>query len=133
MHLTTLEKHVHPAAIVLAGVALAFLSALAPTKAHAVQLLPLQVVVGLLPYVVFGMIAAMLRAPIVQRAGLIVLGIHLLTAIAQRGLNADHGSGPTLIIVPILATIALMALWPRAVRATAIDSGAPAAVPKQSG
>jgi hypothetical protein len=133
MQLSKIETQVHPAAIVLAGIALSFLSALAPTEAHAIQLLPLQVAAGLLPYAVFGMIAAMLRTPVVTRIGLVILAAHAAAAVLQRGLSPDHGSGPLLVAVPILAAIALMALWPRAVRDSAIPSGKPASIPEKSG
>jgi len=133
MQLSKIETQVHPAAIVLGGIALSFLSALAPTDAHAIQLLPLQVTAGLLPYAVFGMIAAMLHTPGVTRIGLVVLAAHAATAVLQRGLSPDHGGGPVLVVVPLLAAIALLALWPRAVRASAIPSGEPASIPEKSG
>lgn len=130
MLLTKLETTVHPATIVLAGIGLSFLAALAPTKAHAIQLLPLQVAAGLLPYAIFGMVVAMMRTPVVMRAGLAILGLHLVATLLQRGLSPDHASGPLLVIVPLLAAAGLMALWPQAVQASAIDSGRRAKFPE---
>mgnify|MGYP006295856801 FL=1 len=132
MQLTKLEIMVHPAAIVLGGIALSFLAALAPTKAHAIQLLPLQVAAGLLPYTIFGMIVAMLRNAVVMRAGLATLAVHLVATVLQRGLSPDHGSGPLLVIVPLLAAVALMTLWPQAVQASSIDSGREAKLPEET-
>jgi hypothetical protein len=110
------EQHVPPAAIVIAGVILAFAAALAPHHAHAIQMLPLQAVVGLLPYALYGVIAALLRAPVVVRAGLLVLGVHLLAVLLQRALSPAEGSGPIAVIVPLLLALGLLSLWPRALR-----------------
>lgn len=133
MELTKFETQVHPAAIVLGGIALSFLAGLAPTEAHAIRLLPLQVAAGLLPYALFGMIAAMLRTEVVTRVGWVVLGVHGVTALLQRGLSPDHSSGPLLVAVPLIAAIGLLAFWPQAVRASAIGAGTPAKLPESSG
>lgn len=116
--LESIEKHVPPAAIVIAGVVLSFAAALVPHHAHAIQLLALQAFVGLLPYGLYGILAALLDAPIVRRVGLGILGIHLLAVVLQRGLSSDHGSGPMLIIVPALLAFAPLVLWPRALSAS---------------
>lgn len=113
-----LEKHVPPTAIVIAGVALSSAAALVPHHAHAIQILPIQALLGLLPYALYGVIAALLKEQIVVRVGLIVLGIHLIAVLLQRGLAADHGSGPLLIIIPLLLSAGLLTLWPRALRAS---------------
>jgi hypothetical protein len=116
--ISALEKHVPPTAIVVAGVALSFAAALVPHHAHAVQMLPLQALLGLLPYALYGVIAALLKEPIVARAGLIVLGVHLIAVLVQRGLTADHGSGPLLSTIPLLLSAGLLMLWPRALHAS---------------
>lgn len=118
MIMSSLEKHVPPTAIIVAGVALSFAAALVPHHAHAVQMLPIQALLGILPYALYGVIAALLKEPIVARAGLIVLGVHLLAVLVQRGLAADHGSGPLLIIIPLLLSAGLLILWPRAWQAS---------------
>jgi hypothetical protein len=118
MNLQTIEQHVPPAAIVIAGVALSLAAALVPHHAHAIEMLPIQALVGLTLYVLYGVLAALLQDPIVVRAGVVVLGVHLLAVLLQRGLSADHGSGPSLIIVPLVLAGGLLVLWPRALRAS---------------
>lgn len=118
MIMSSLEKHVPPTAIIVAGVALSFAAALVPHHAHAVQMLPIQALLGILPYALYGVIAALLKEPIVARAGLIVLGVHLLAVLVQRGLAADHGSGPLLSIIPLLLSAGLLTLWPHAWKAS---------------
>ena len=118
MIMSALEKHVPPTAIVVAGVALSFAAALVPHHAHAVQMLPIQALLGLLPYALYGVIAALLKEPVVVRAGIIVLGVHLLAVLVQRGLAADQGSGALLSITPLLLSAGLLMLWPRALQAS---------------
>jgi hypothetical protein len=115
-YLQIIEAHVRPPAIVIAGVLLSCAAALVPHHAHAIELLPAQALIGLVPYALYGVLAALLREPIVVRIGVAVLGLHLLAVLLQRGLSADHGSGPLLIIVPLLLAAAPLAVWPRALR-----------------
>lgn len=111
-------EQVPAAAIVIAGVVLSGAAALVPNQAHAFELLPLQLAAGVLPYLLLGMLAWMLREPVVIRAGLAVFAVHLLAVIMQRGLSPDHGSGPLLTAVPLLLAAGLLVLWPRALRAS---------------
>ena len=118
--LSTLEQHTSPVAIVIIGIGIAFGSSLVPHRAHAFELLPLQVAAGVIPYVIFGMIAWMLREAVVIRYGLAMLGLHLLAILIQRGiLGTDGGDAPLLIAVPVLLTGALLTLWPRALQTSA--------------
>lgn len=122
--IATLEQMVSPVAIIIAGVGLAFASGLVPHRAHAYELLPMQVAAGLLPYLLYGMIAWMLREPDVRRYGLGLLGVHLLAALVQRLLTGNEG-GALLIIVPLALAALLLTLWPRALRASAPRSKPP--------
>lgn len=118
--LSTLEHHTSPVAIVILGIGIAFGTGLVPHRAHAFELLPLQVAAGVMPYMIFGMLAWMLQEPVVIRYGLAVLALHLLAALTQRGiLGTDGGNAPLLIGVPLFLTAALLTLWPQALEASA--------------
>lgn len=131
MQRALLDPRIHPAAIVLAGVALSFLSALSPTEAHAVRLEPLQAVAGLIPYALYGLIAALQPSDVVNRVALVALALHLFAALAVRGLGEAAGLG--LYLVPLVAAGVLLVLLPQAVKASAISAGRPAALPEKNG
>lgn len=110
------QRQITPVLIIIVGVGITFASSLVPHRAHAFELLPLQVAAGILPYVIYGMLAWMLRTPEVLRYGLLMLAVHLAAVILQRALIG--GGGPLLILIPLLLTGLLLTQWPRALRAT---------------
>lgn len=122
--IATLEQYISPVAIVIAGVGLTFVTGLVPHRAHAYVLLPMQVAAGVLPYVLYGMLAWMLREPEVRRYGLGLLGVHLLAVLLQRLLTSNEG-GALLVVVPLVLAALLLTLWPRALRASAPRSKPP--------
>lgn len=116
--IATLEQTISPVAIIIVGVGLAFATGLVPHRAHAYELLPMQVAAGVLPYVLYGMVAWMLREPVVRLYGLGLLGAHLLAALIQRLLTGNAG-GTLLVVVPLALAALLLTLWPRALQASA--------------
>jgi hypothetical protein len=131
MQLTPLEKHLPAPAIILAGVLLSLAGALVPYHGHAITLLPLQAAAGILPYVLYGIIAHLLREPIVIRAGVLVFAVHLGLTLLQRGLGSDQDGAPLLVAVPLLATAALLVLLRRALQVTALRDVSARGLPEQ--
>lgn len=131
MQLTRLEKHLPAPAVILAGVVLSLAGALVPYHGHAITLLPLQAAASILPYALYGVIAHLLREPIVIRAGVLVFAVHLAVTLLQRGLGTDQDGALLLVAVPLFAAAALLVLLRRALRATALRGVSAGGLPDQ--
>jgi hypothetical protein len=101
-------------AIIIGGIALSFAAAVVPHFNSAFRLDPLLLVVGILPYAIYGVLAYFLRGRARLASGGAVLGLHLLAVAQQRWLTDGYADGNLLYWVPIVLAAALLALIPQA-------------------
>ncbi|MCU0834603.1 MAG: hypothetical protein MUC77_09220 [Chromatiaceae bacterium] len=101
-------------AIIIGGVALSFAAAVVPHFDSAFRLDPLMLAVGVLPYMIYGVLAYFLRGRARLAPGAAVLGLHLLAVLQQRWLTDGYAEGSLLYWVPVVLAAALLALIPQA-------------------
>lgn len=101
-------------AILIGGVVLSFAAAVVPHFNSAFRLEPLILVAGVLPYLVYGVLAWFLRGQVRIASGAAVLGLHLLVVIQQRWLTDGYAEGTLLYWAPLVLAAALLFLIPRA-------------------
>lgn len=101
-------------AIIIGGVALSFAAAVVPHFDSAFRLDPLMLALGLLPYMIYGVLAYFLRGRARLAPGAAVLGLHLLAVLQQRWLTDGYAEGGLLYWVPVVLAAALLALIPQA-------------------
>lgn len=101
-------------AIIIGGVALSFAAAVVPHFNSAFRLDPLMLAVGVLPYIIYGVLAYFLRGRARLAPGAAVLGLHLLAVLQQRWLTDGYAEGSLLYWVPVVLAAALLALIPQA-------------------
>jgi hypothetical protein len=102
-------------AIIIAGVVLAFISAVIPFY-NAEQLNIGVLMAGLLPYMVYGFAVVLLRHPLTIITGLVLLFLHGWLVYHERfELNADYSSG-MIYLVPIALALVLITLAAVALR-----------------
>jgi hypothetical protein len=83
-----------PHGIVLAGVGLAFLSAVVPHYDTGYILMTSVLLVGLLPYLLYALAAALMQGPLVLAGGLAILVVHGGLVFGERlGGSAGYESG----------------------------------------
>jgi hypothetical protein len=109
-----------PLFVVLLGVPFSFLAAVVPHYGSAYQLVPLALGTGVAAYGLYAVMAGMWNAPLVQRAGLWLLGAHVVATLLVRVFLGGDPARALLTLVPVLLIAGLMVLWPRAVRASRI-------------
>lgn len=101
-------------AIIIGGVALSFAAAVVPHFDSAFRLDPLMLAVGVMPYMIYGVLAYFLRGRARLAPGAAVLGLHLLAVLQQRWLTDGYAEGSLLYWVPVVLAAALLALIPQA-------------------
>lgn len=94
------------------GFALSFLVAVVPHFNGAYRLEPLLLAAWMIPYTVLSVIVWFLRDPMRLRAVAVVAGIHLLTALIQRGLLGGP-DGVLLYLVPLVTAVVLVLAVPQ--------------------
>jgi len=107
-----MDGQTHPAsaasvsAVVAAGLVLAFLSALVPFF-HAGYVLQYPVLlIGMLPYLVYGVAAPLLDRGLAMLSGLLLLGAHAWLVISERFIGgADYSDGLILYVPLVLALV----------------------------
>lgn len=119
-----LDYRLVPLFVVLVGIPFSFLAAVVPHYANAYQLVPLAFGTGVAAYGLYGVMAGMWNSPLVQRAGLWLLGAHLVAALLVRIFLEGEVVRAMLTLVPVLLIVGLMVLWPRAVKASQIGKRA---------
>lgn len=102
--------------IVVAGLLLSFVSALVPFYSAGYELLYWVMLAGLLPYLVYGIAAPLLRGSVVLVSGLVLLGIHAWLVISERFVGGADYSDHMIYYVPVLMALALLPLPVMAVR-----------------
>jgi len=96
--------------IILAGVVLAFASAVVPFHNAGYRLDNGVLIAGMLPYLLFGLPAVLVRGLLTLVTGLMVLATHAWLVARERFLDgADYGDG-LIYLVPIVLTLALVPL-----------------------
>jgi hypothetical protein len=76
---------------------------------------------GAAAYGVYGVMAGMWNSPLVRRAGLWLLGVHLVATLLVRIVLEGEVVRTMLTLVPVFLIVGLMVLWPRAVKASQIS------------
>ena len=114
------DSRLIPLFVVLVGMPFSFLAAVVPHYGSAYQLVPLAMATGVAAYGLYGVLAGMWNSPLVQRAGLWLLGAHVAATLMVRVFLGSDAARTLLILVPVLLIAGLMVLWPRAVRASRI-------------
>lgn len=102
--------------VIVAGFLLSFVSALVPFYSAGYELLYWVMLAGLLPYLVYGVAAPLLRGGLVLAAGLALLGIHAWLVIAERFVGGADYSDHMIYSVPLLLALALLPLPAMALR-----------------
>jgi len=111
-----------PSLVVLAGLAFSFLAAIVPYHGSAYRLLPVAMAAGMMTYAVYGVLAAMWASPTVRRAGVGVLGTHVLTVLLLRTFFGGNLRDALLAVIPAVLALGLLTLWPRALKASAVTT-----------
>ena len=102
--------------IIVAGLLLSFVSALVPFYTAGYKLLYWVMLAGLLPYLVYGVAAPLLRGGLVLVEGLVLLGLHTWLVIAERFIGAADYSDRMIYYVPLLLALVLLPLPVMALR-----------------
>lgn len=102
--------------VVAAGFALAFVSAVVPFHEAGYRLMFGVFVAGLTPYLLYGLVVALLRHVMTTVAGAVLLLVHGGLVVVKRFLaQADYADG-LIYVVPMLLTALLIPLFVRALR-----------------
>jgi hypothetical protein len=96
--------------IVLAGLVLAFTSALVPFYTSGYKLASGVLLAGMLPYLVYGIAAPLLRRGLIVVSGLVLLTVHAGLVISERFLGGGDYSDGMIYWVPVLLAVALLPL-----------------------
>jgi hypothetical protein len=102
--------------IVLCGVALAAAAAVKPFFDTGYHLQVGVLLAGLLPYLVYTVIAVMLQRPLTIVAGIALLVAHAWLVLSERFSGVVDYSSDTIYYVPVLLAVALVPLWIMAMR-----------------
>lgn len=101
-------------AILLGGTVLSFAAAVVPHFDSAFRLEVVLLVVGLVPYLVYAVLAWFLRGRLRVASGASVLGLHLLVVAQQRWLTDGYVDGTLLYWAPLMLAALLLFLIPKA-------------------
>ncbi len=102
--------------IILLGCGLAFLSAVVPHYDTGYYLMTGVLLTGLLPYLIYALVAALMRGPLVLAGGLVILVLHGILVANERVLGgADYASG-MIYYGPLLLAVLGLPLLLRALR-----------------
>ncbi len=105
-----------PYGVILLGCGLAFLSAVVPHYDTGYYLMTGVLLTGLLPYLVYALVAALMQGPLVLVGGLVILVLHGILVTNERVLGgADYGSG-MIYYGPLLLAVLGLPLLLRALR-----------------
>jgi hypothetical protein len=96
--------------IVLAGLLLAIISAIVPFYTAGYKLMYGVLLAGMLPYLVYGIAAALLRRGLMVATGLVLLTLHAWLVISERFLGGGDYSDGMIYSVPLLLALALLPL-----------------------
>lgn len=113
-----LSGHAVPAGVVAAGGLLSVLASVFPHFDSAYRLMALPMFSGLAAYTFYGVLAGLWNSEPVRRAGLRMLGAHLLGATALRLFAGESWAVGGLSLMPALLAAYLIRLWPEALRAS---------------
>ena len=102
--------------IIVCGTALAVAVAVKPFFDAGFQLHFGVLLAGLLPYLLYAIIAVMLRRPVTILAGIALLAVHAWLVLSERFSGAVDYSGNMIYYVPVLLAVALVPLWIMAMR-----------------
>jgi hypothetical protein len=101
-------------AILIAGTVLSFAAAVVPHFDSAFRLEVGLLVSGLVPYLVYAVLAWFLRGRVRVASGAAVLGVHLLVVAQQRWITDGYAEGTLLYWTPLVLGALLLFLIPRA-------------------
>jgi hypothetical protein len=122
--------------ILLTGGILAFVSAVVPFYEAGHRLDSGILLAGMLPYLVYGLPAVLLRGLLSVVSGLGVLALHTGTVVHARWLDGAASGGTLLYLVPLVLTAALVPLVVVALRrrgAISVQAGSDSPASTQSG
>lgn len=95
---------------ILIGLLLSVVSALVPHFQAGYHLMFSVFVAGMLPYIVYGIIAPQSRGALTTITGLVIVTVHLWLVITQRIIGGAEYSNGLIYIVPIILTVAILPL-----------------------
>jgi hypothetical protein len=101
-------------AILIGGTALSFAAAVVPHFDSAFRLDVVLLVSGLVPYLVYAVLAWFLRGRVRVASGVAVLGLHLLVVAQQRWITDGYAEGTLLYWTPLVLAALLLFLIPQA-------------------
>ena len=102
--------------IIVCGTALAVAAAVKPFFDDGFHLQTGVLLAGLLPYLLYAVIAVMLRRPVILAAGIALLAAHAWLVLSERFSGAVDYSGNMIYYIPVLLAVALIPLWIMAMR-----------------
>jgi hypothetical protein len=102
--------------IIVAGLLLAFLSAIIPFYQAGYRLMFSVLLSGMLPYLVYGIAVPLLRTGLILVAGLTLLAVHAWLVISERLIGGADYSDGMIYYVPLLLAVALLPLPVMALR-----------------
>jgi hypothetical protein len=102
--------------IIVAGLLLALLSALVPHYQAGYKLMYGVLLSGMLPYLIYGIAAPLLRTGLILVAGLGLLTVHAWLVISERFIDGADYSDGMIYYVPLLLALVLLPLLVMALR-----------------
>ena len=103
--------------ILTTGVILAFVSAVVPFYGAGHQLLFGVFVAGITPYLAYALAVVLLRRPVTNVAGGLLLAGHVVLVAAERFIDGADYSDGSIVLVPLVFTLLLVPLVVQALRA----------------
>jgi hypothetical protein len=113
------QTHTHAktfgSAVIVIGLVLAFAAAVVPQYGH-YKLMAGVLVMGLSPYLAYGLIVVFLNSTVTMATGVVVLAVHAgLVYVERFGNTVDYSDG-MIYVVPAIVTLALVPLVVMALR-----------------
>lgn len=96
--------------VIAVGSVLAFVSAVVPFYTAGYQLKFGVLVVGITPYLTYGLVVALLRRTLTNIAGMILLTLHAWLVISERFVGGADYAGDMIYFAPLALTVALIPL-----------------------
>lgn len=102
--------------VILAGTVISFVSAVVPHYTAGYQLLLGVLVAGIIPYLIYAMIAVLFERGLTDVVGVVLLTLHLGLVINERFVAARDYTDSTIYVAPLVFAVLLIPLLIRALR-----------------